>query len=94
MHFYAASPDDYFIPADSSSTSDAYTAAMQIEESSRRPSETINGVRPNVFVDLAAAHFKRHTSTGANKSGLCQLKGTVYALIYFYFIFLRNMCHR
>lgn len=76
---HAASPDEY-PTSDGSSSSDADTAAMQTEESTKDPSETIKGVGPNIYIALAAAHFKGHTSAGANKPGLCQLKETVYAV--------------
>ena len=84
MHDYAASPDGYFIPTDNGSPTNATAnaAARQTEGSTRHSSETMKGGGPNLYVALAAAHFKSHTSADANKPGLCQLKETVYAVTF------------
>ena len=76
-----ALPDVRFIPTDGSPMSDAHTAATQPQVSTRHQIETIKAVGPNLYVALAAVHFKNHTSTGANKPGQHQLMGTVYAKI-------------
>lgn len=74
------------ISADGAPSSDAHTTAatavLRTEESGRRQSETIKSVGPNLYVALAAVHFKNHTGAAAaatNKSGPRQVKSTVYA---------------
>ena len=54
---------------------------MATEDARQR--ESIKTVGPNLYVALAAVHFKNHTSSGgANKPGLRQLKEAVYVLIF------------
>ena len=54
---------------------------MYVAAEDTRQSENIKTVGPNLYVALAAVHFKNHTSSGgANKPGLRQLKEAVYVL--------------
>lgn len=54
---------------------------MYVAAEDTRQSENIKTVGPNLYIALAAVHFKNHTSSGgANKPGLRQLKEAVYVL--------------
>ena len=58
-----------------------YIIAMHAEDTEQ--DKNIKTVGPNLYVALAAVHFKSHTSSGsANKPDLRQLREIVYVLIF------------
>ena len=55
---------------------------LNIPDGDRRRSETVKTVGPQLYVALAAVHFKNHAGSGAAKpaAATSQVKDTLYVL--------------